>query len=60
MFSKLTIKTQNDASGVILVSLLLTLNNFTPCSSVSTVNVEHLAAAWVRSRGRTLVGMSYL
>ena len=32
--------------GVVLVSLLLTLNNFTPCSSVSIVNFEHVIADW--------------
>ena len=31
-------------NGVVLVSLLLTL--FTPCSSVSTVNFEHVIADW--------------
>ena len=29
-----------------MVSLLLTLNNFTPCSSVSIVNFEHVNAEW--------------
>ena len=32
--------------GVVLDSLLLTLNNFTPCSSVSTVKFEHVIASW--------------
>ena len=44
--SKLTIH-QNDDNGVILVSLLLTLNIFTPCSSVSIVNFQHVIAGWV-------------
>ena len=35
---------QNDANGIVLVSFLLTLNNFTPCSSVSIVNFEHVIA----------------
>ena len=35
---------QSDAIGVFLVSLLLTLNIFTPCSSVSIVNFEHVIA----------------
>ena len=34
------------ANGVVLVSLLLTLNNFTPCSSASIVNFEHLIVGW--------------
>ena len=38
--SKLTIK--------ILVSLLLTLTYFTPCSSVSIVIFEHVNAGWVK------------
>ena len=32
--------------GVVLVSLLLTLNIFPPCSSVSIVNFEHVIAGW--------------
>ena len=32
--------------GVVLVSLLLTLNIFTPCSSVSVVNFEQVNACW--------------
>ena len=35
-----------DAIGVVLVSLLLTLNIFIPCSSVSIVNFEHVNADW--------------
>ena len=35
--------------GVVLVSLLLTLNNFTPCSSVSIVNFEHVIAGWAET-----------
>ena len=41
------VRHQNDAIGVVLVSLLLTLNYFTPCSSVSIVNFEQLNAYWV-------------
>ena len=29
-----------------MVSLLLTLNNFTPCPSVFIVNFEHVIAGW--------------
>ena len=32
--------------GVVLVSLLLTLNIFTPCSIVSIVNFEQVNAGW--------------
>ena len=39
--SKLTINTP------VLASLLLTLNVFTPCSSVSIVNLEQVNAGWV-------------
>ena len=44
--SKLTIKHQNDATDVIMVSLLLTLNIFTPCPNVSVINFEHVIAGW--------------
>ena len=33
-------------TSVVLVSLLLTLNIFTPCSSVPVVNFEHVIAGW--------------
>ena len=33
--------------GVVLVSLLLNLNIFTPSSNVSIVNLEHVIAGWV-------------
>ena len=40
--------TKNDAIGVVLLSLLLTLNIFlTPCSSGSIVNFEQVNADWV-------------
>ena len=44
---KLTVKNQNDAFGVVLVSLLLTWTYFTACSSVSIVNFQHVIADWV-------------
>ena len=44
--SELTIKTPNDAIIGALVFLLLTLNIFTPWSSVSIVNFEHVIAGW--------------
>ena len=37
-----------DTNGVVLVSLLLTLNIFQPCSSVSIVNFELVNADWER------------
>ena len=37
------------ASGVVLISLLLTLNIFQPCSSVSIVNFEHVITGRERS-----------
>ena len=37
---------QNDANDVVLVSLLLTLTYFTPCSSVSIVNFDHVIDGW--------------
>ena len=51
--SKLTIKTperQNDAIGAVLVFLLLTLNIFHTCSSVYTVNFEHVIAIFTCSK----------
>ena len=33
-------------SNIVLVSLLLTLNNFTPCSSIFVINFEHVIASW--------------
>ena len=45
--SKLTDnKDTNDANDVVPVSLLLTLNIFTPCSSVSIINFEHVVVSW--------------
>ena len=35
-----------DVNGVVLVSLSLTLNIFTPSSSVSIVNFEHVITGW--------------
>ena len=31
---------------IVLVSILLNMNIFTPCSSVSIVNFEHVIADW--------------
>ena len=39
-------KVNNKDTGVVLVSLLLTWTYFTPCSSVSIVNLEQLNADW--------------
>ena len=45
--SKLTIKTpERHHWRRSNVSLLLTLNYFTPCSSVSIVNFEHIITSW--------------
>ena len=38
--------TKNNASGVILLSLLLTFKIFVPYSSVSIVNFEQVNASW--------------
>ena len=42
MCSKLTIKTPEDDILVVLVFLLLTLNYFTPFSSVSNIDFEQV------------------
>ena len=42
----LTVKHQRHVIGIVLVSFLLTLNIFTPCSSVSIANFEHVIASW--------------
>ena len=39
-------RTRCEIGSVILVSSLLTLNYFTPCSSASIVNFEHVIAGW--------------
>ena len=39
-------KVNNKDNGVVLVSLLLTLNIFHTCSSVSIVNFEQVNAGW--------------
>ena len=44
--SKLTIRHKNNANGVILVSLLLTMNIFHTRFGVSIVNFEHVIAGW--------------
>ena len=43
--SKLTINTP-DVIDVVMVSLLLTLNNFTHCSGVTIVDFEQVNAGW--------------
>ena len=46
--SKLTIETKQIVkNGIVLVSLLLTLNIFTTCFSVVIVNFEHVITGWV-------------
>ena len=45
--SKLTIKTPERRH--VLVALFLTLNTFTPCSSLSLVNFEQVNARWYPS-----------
>ena len=35
---------------IVLVSLLLTLYNFTPCSKVSIVNFEQVNASWEKNK----------
>ena len=45
--SKLTIKTPEDVIDFVLLSLLLTLTYFTPCSSVFITNFEQVNADWV-------------
>ena len=46
IYSQLTRKTQNDVIYLVLMSLLLTLNIFTPYCTVSVVNFEHVIASW--------------
>ena len=40
-------KVNNEDTRTTLVSLLLTLTYFIPCSGVSVVNIEQLNAGWV-------------
>ena len=40
-------KVNNEDTRTTLVSLLLTLTYFMPCSGVSIVNIEQLNAGWV-------------
>ena len=42
-------KVNNKANGVVLASLLLTLNIFIPCSSVSIFNFEQVIAGWAKA-----------
>ena len=52
--SKLTVEiTETPAIGVVLVSLLLTLNIFHTLFSVSIVNFEQVNAGWVASLSYT-------
>ena len=44
---KVNFKDTRTTPGVALVSLLSTLTYFTPCSSVSIVNLEQVNAGWV-------------
>ena len=46
-----------DTNGVVLVSLLLTLNIFHTFSSVSIVNFEQVNTGWVNSN---MVGVKHL
>ena len=43
-----------DSNDVVLVSLLITLNMFHPCSSVSIVNFEHVLASWLNWKQQNL------
>ena len=43
---KVNTKDTRTTPGAVLVSLLLTLTYFTPCSSFSIVNFEHVIAGW--------------
>ena len=47
------------ANDVVLVSLLLTLNIFHICSSVSIVNFEHGNAGWVQINEKQLSAEAY-
>ena len=57
--SKLTIKSpkrhQNDAIGLVLVCLLLTLNILHTYSIVSIVNFEHVIAGWERYPSASII-----
>ena len=46
LYVKFRVNPSDPAIGVVLVSLLLTLNIFQPCSSVSIVNFEQISAGW--------------
>ena len=39
-------KRDSDTGDIVLVSLLLTLNIFTPCSIVCVVNFEQVISGW--------------
>ena len=42
-------------TGVVLVTLLLSLNIFTPCSTVSFVNFEQVNTDWIIAENKNLV-----
>ena len=56
----LTIEYIINAIGFVLVSLLLTLNVFTPCSSVSIVNFEHVIASCVEDSSIVFASVAFL
>ena len=41
---------QKDSTDVVLVSLLLTLNSFTPFSSVSIADFEQIFVGWTATK----------
>ena len=56
---KVNKKDTRTTPGVVLVSLLLTLNIFTPCSSVSIVNFKQVKAGWVLCAERNIPFFSH-
>ena len=57
MFKVSSKDTRKTPLGVVLVSLLLTLINFTPCSVVSIVNFERVNTDWVADEIGRKVGI---
>ena len=51
---------QGDINDVVLMFLLLTLNVFTPFSSVSIVNFEHVNVSWVQDHFVILFYVSFV
>ena len=49
---KVNNKSTRTTPGIVLVSLLLTLKYFTPCSSGSIVNFEQVNAGWDAPRSK--------